>query len=119
MSHNFNYWTCPENVDKKAFVEDINDYVRQHTRGEGGHGLDGPIRWLNHVCDNYDNAMEYIQSHDKDNYDQLAVKYYSFPSSLYTATRRKAIDQASRLQNAPKSPSRCTNFPCKNYPLAA
>lgn len=105
MSHNFNYWTCPENVDKKAFADDINDYVRQHTRGEGGHGLDGPIRWLNHVCDNYDDAMEYIQSHDKDNYDQLAVKYYSYPKleptkTMLTLQERLRTEQAKRVAYA-------------------
>lgn len=79
MSHNIDHWDRPENVNKKAFEADINDYVRQHTRGEGGHGLDSPIRWIDHVCDNREDAMEYIRSHDRGWYDQLAVKYYDYP----------------------------------------
>lgn len=86
MGHNIDHWQKPENVNKKAFEADINEYVRQHTRGEGGHGLDSPIRWIDHTCDNYEDAMEYIRSHDKGWYDQLAVKYYDYPKLEPTKT---------------------------------
>lgn len=86
MSHNIDHWVRPENVNKKAFEADINEYVRQHTRGEGGHGLDSSIRWIDHICDNREDAMEYIRSHDKGWYDQLAVKYYDYPKLEPTKT---------------------------------
>lgn len=80
MSHTIDYWVRSENVNKRAFEDDINDYVRQHTRGEGGHGLNNPIRWLDHICDNREDAHQYIRTHDKDCYDQLAVKFYDYPT---------------------------------------
>lgn len=86
MGHNIDHWQKPENVNKKAFEADINDYVRQHTLGEGGHGLDSPIRWIDHICDNYEDALEYIRSHDRGWYDQLAVKYYDYPKLEPTKT---------------------------------
>lgn len=86
MSHNIDYWVRPENVNTRTFETEINDYVRQHTLGEGGHGLDSPIRWLNHVCDNREDAQEYIRSHDRGWYDQLAVKFYEYPKLEPTKT---------------------------------
>ena len=105
MGHNIDYWDRPENVNKKAFEDDINDYVCQHTRGEGGHGLDGPIRWLNHVCDNREDAMEYIRRHDKGWYDQLAVKYYNYPKleptkTVLTLKERLHAEQEKRVAYA-------------------
>ena len=86
MGHNIDHWQKPENFDKKVFEAGINDYVRQHTLGEGGHGLDSPIRWIDHICDNYEDALEYIRSHDRGWYDQLAVKYYDYPKLEPTKT---------------------------------
>lgn len=105
MSHNIDHWVRPENVNKKAFEADINDYVRQHTLGEGGHGLDSPIRWLDHVCANYEDALEYIRSHDKGWYDQLAVKYYDYPKleptkTMLTLQERLRAEQEKRVAYA-------------------
>lgn len=105
MSHNIDYWDRQECVNKKDFEEDINNYVRQHTRGEGGHGLDSPIRWIDHICDNREDAMEYIRSHDKGWYDQLAVKYYSYPKleptkTMLTLQERLRAEQEKRVAYA-------------------
>ncbi len=86
MSHNINYWEYPENVNKRTCEAEINEYVRRHTYEEGGHGLDSPIRWINHVCDNRDDAKAYIESHDKGWYDQLAVMFYEYPKLDPTKT---------------------------------
>lgn len=101
MGHNIDHWDRPESVNKKAFEADINDYVRQHTRGEGGHGLNSPIRWIDHVCDNREDAMEYIRSHDRGWYDQLAVKYLDYPEleptkTMLTLRERLRAEQEKR-----------------------
>ena len=105
MSHNIDYWNEPENVNKKAFADDIDNYVRQHTRGEGGHGLSDPIRWLDHVCNNREDAMDYIKRHDKGWYDQLAVKYYDYPKleptkTMLTLQERLRAEQTKRVAYA-------------------
>lgn len=105
MGHNIDHWDRPEVVNKRAFEADINDYVRQHTRGEGGHGLNGPIRWIDHVCDNREDAMEYIRSHDRGWYDQLAVKYYEYPKleptkTMLTLQDRLRTEQEKRVTYA-------------------
>jgi hypothetical protein len=105
MGHNIDHWQKPENVNKKAFEADINDYVRQHTLGEGGHGLDSPIRWIDHICDNYEDALEYIRSHDRGWYDQLAVKYYDYPKleptkTMITLQERLKAEREKRVSYA-------------------
>ena len=74
--HNIELYDYKENVDKKEVYADLNDYVEHATWAEGGSGIES-IRWNNVVCEDYEAAKKWIESHDKGWYDQLAVKYYS------------------------------------------
>lgn len=74
MSHNIEYYDYPASVDRKKVLAELSAHVSCCTRMEGGHGID-KIRWLDHVCDTYDEAMYYIPLMDSGHYDQLAVKY--------------------------------------------
>ena len=105
MSHNIDYWDKPENANKEPVEYNINSYVKHHTYEEGGHGLDRPIRWIDHICANREDAMEYIRSHDKGWYDQLAVKYYDYPKlepskAMLTLQERLRAEQAKRVAYA-------------------
>lgn len=76
MSHNIEYRSYPEKVDKKAVVADLNDYVRHVDWQEGASGLLYPIRWLtDDPRPNYEDAQEFLKKHDKGYYDNLAVRY--------------------------------------------
>ena len=44
--------------------------------------MPGRIRWYEEVCADYDTAVEFLRSHDKGWYDQLAVKYKHFDKPL-------------------------------------
>lgn len=74
MSHNIEYYDYPASVDRKKVLAELSAHVSCCTRMEGGHGID-KIRWLDHVCETYDEAMYYIPLMDSGHYDQLAVKY--------------------------------------------
>ena len=41
-----------------------------------------PIRWIDHVCDDYESAKAYIGRKDNGWYDQLAVKFMRFDKPL-------------------------------------
>lgn len=75
MSHNVEYRAYPENVNKNKVQDEWDAYVRIADRGEGASGLPGKIRWLSPVFDTQDEAEEYIRQNDRNNYDQLAVRF--------------------------------------------
>ena len=76
MSHESKYFDVKvKGFDKKKFASGVNDYVKHATWEEGGHGLCCPIRYLDHLCDDYDDAVEYINKHATHDYDQVAVKF--------------------------------------------
>lgn len=105
MSDNINYWVNPENIDRKTVEAELNECVRRWTceeDGQGGHGLDNPIRWIFHVCLNYDDAQAYIESHDKGSYDQLAVMFYEYPTlepskAMITLQNRLRAERDKRI----------------------
>lgn len=82
--HNIEHYTYPENVHRDYVQRELNYYVQNETRGEGGHGLDKDIRWLEKlpVCKDYDQAVRTIEINDKGWYDQLAVRYYDHSSKF-------------------------------------
>ena len=105
MGHEIRHETYPENVNKQKVQNEWDAAVRRICYQEGASGLASPIRWLDMVCDSYEEAEEYIRSKDKGWYDQLAVRYLDYgniqPSKklidlrervgqLYTAYRQKA-----------------------------
>lgn len=81
--HNIEYYSHPENCNKKKVESELNTYVTQQTYQEGRHGLDRPIRWLNvGPLPDYDAAKETIEAHDSGWYDQLAVRYRELPANV-------------------------------------
>lgn len=73
--HNVHHGTYPENVDKKEVQKYWDSYAAREDWEEGCTGLGRDIRWINHVCDSYEDAERYIEANDNGWYDQLAVKY--------------------------------------------
>ena len=84
MSHNIEHRTYTERKSTKAITDEINSYVRQATWREGGHGLDGGIRFIDKVMPDYDSAMTFLEQNDKGWYDCLAVKYKEMPRGKST-----------------------------------
>jgi hypothetical protein len=74
MSHNIEHYDYAENASKEKIQKDLNTYVSHRTWQEGGHGIP-KIRWNDVVCESYEEAEKWIESHDSGWYDCLAVKY--------------------------------------------
>ena len=98
MSHNIEHYDYKENVDKKMVQADLNTHVKHATWHEGGHGIE-PIRWNDIVCKNYDEAVKWIEAHDKGWYDQLAVKYYE---PVHGEKSKKIDELDAKIQEAYK-----------------
>lgn len=98
MAHNIEYYDYKENTDKKKIQADLDTYVEHCTWQEGGSGTGG-IRWVDHICKDYDEAQKWIEQHDKGWYDCLAVKYYS-PLSEKT---KKIEELNARIQETYKT----------------
>ena len=75
MAHNIRYLDYHCSVSKKAVQKSLDNYVAHEDYDEGAVGLPNPIRWIDHLCKNSDEAYEYIESHDRGWYDSLAVQY--------------------------------------------
>lgn len=98
MGHNIEYFSYKENVDKKKVQRDMDNYVAHADWQEGCSGLYNNIRWIDVVLNDYDEAMDYIEKHDRDNYDQLAVKYYVYPPLVKSKTYETLKERAERLR---------------------
>lgn len=85
--HNIEYHSYPENIKRDYVQRELDHYVSEETRGEGGHGLGQNIRWLENICADRDEAESFIRDHDRNWYDQLAVRYY-----VSTPKQCKALD---------------------------
>ena len=75
MSHNIRYLDYHCSVSQKKVQKNLDRYVALEDYYEGAVGLPNPIRWIDHLCKNREEAYEYIQSHDRGWYDCLAVQY--------------------------------------------
>lgn len=75
MAHNIKHLDYHCSVSKKQVEKRLNYYVAHEDYEEGATGLPSPIRWIDHLCKNRNEAMEYIESHDRGWYDCLAVQY--------------------------------------------
>jgi len=104
MSHNINYYTFPKNCNKRDVEDGINEEVCHKTYEEGGHGLYGPIRWIDStVYPDYQAAHDAIDRLDRGNYDQLAVLYRTMPKGATSKKRdelRIRIADTSAKHNA-------------------
>lgn len=113
MGHVINYYDYAGKVNKRAVEAELDDMVRHETYKEGGNGLDGGIRWLDFICANRDSAREYIDSHDKGWYDNLAVQYRHYPKPM---TSKKYEDLMRRYDEARKQYNELSNaLYCKEF----
>jgi len=88
--HNKYYRSYNENVDKKAIQESWEDYANRD-----GDGLYGDIKWKDLVFEDYDKAMQYIETYC-DSYSSWGVKYKAPIEELNSKTlsdlRQKAAN---------------------------
>ena len=94
--HNIHKVTYPENVNKKSVQQEWDSAAACAGKKEGASGLDKDIQWYDHICDNYEEAEEFITQHDSGWYDQLAVKYRTYPE----LSSKKMTDMKNRLEKA-------------------
>ena len=77
MGHAIEHYEFDVMKDKKIIEREMNN--RAIEDGDYHSGLNKSIRWLDHICEDRDQAYNYIDSHDKGWYDQLAVKFREYP----------------------------------------
>lgn len=96
MSHNIKYFIYKENVDRRKVQADLDNYVAHEDWQEGCSGLNSPIRWIENcgVLNSYDEALEYIKSHDKGWYDSLAVRFKDC-ADIETPALKKARERVT------------------------
>lgn len=80
MAHNIEYYTYEDNIKRDCVKQKLDHYVAQADWQEGCSGLPRPIRWLDtvFVYEDQEAAEKAIQSLDRGDYDQLAVRYYEY-----------------------------------------
>lgn len=78
MSHTIYYRSYPANCNKAEVEESWDRIVQHEDYQEGASGLPNSIRWIDKTLNSYDEAKNYIDTHDKGWYDCLAVKYLDF-----------------------------------------
>lgn len=99
MGHDIKYYTYPANANKEQINAELHEYARKATWQEGGSGLCSPIRFIDKTMADYDEAMEYLRSVDRRNYDQLAVKFKRIPKGK---TSKKIEELRARLSDVRK-----------------
>ena len=75
MAHNIKHLDYHCSRSQRQIEKRLNSFVAIEDYEEGAVGLPQPIRWIDHQCKNRDEALEYIEKHDRGWYDCLAVKY--------------------------------------------
>lgn len=106
--HNIEYYDYPEKINKNSVQAKLNNYVEQATWAEGGSVLQN-IRWIDYICDNKEEAEQYIESHDKHWYDQLAVKYKVYKIKE-TAAYKKLIERRAETYSKLNSLERKVHY---------
>lgn len=79
MGHEILYLDYNENADRRKVQNELDTYVQKKCWQEGSSGLLNPIRWLDHICVDREEAVSYIQGHNRGYYDQVAVMYRVYP----------------------------------------
>lgn len=102
MSHILSKLSFPEKTSKAIMVAECEEKARR----EGGQ-LHDPIRWIDRVFDDYDQASDYIDRIDSGHYDQIAVKYRSYDKIAPSATltnleQRRDAEIQKRIDYAKK-----------------
>lgn len=76
MSHNVDYFTYAEKVNRSEVQKDLDAYVARADWQEGASGLPNRIRWIETtICDTEDMAMDFLHKNDRGWYDCLAVRF--------------------------------------------
>lgn len=79
MSHNIDYYSCPENCDRAKVKAEIDHFVAMEDYYEGCTGLYHTIRWIEtEIYPDYETAQKAIVKMDRGDYDNLAVRYYDY-----------------------------------------
>ena len=94
MGHAIYYLDFEENVSKDKIVAEANEMAEYESDSRSG--LPGNIRWLNHICDNREQAHEFIEKNDDGWYDQLAVKYRKYPPCTPTKALLKLKERLEK-----------------------
>lgn len=100
MGHSINYATYPENVDKQR-VQAYWDEVAMHEDcQEGCTGLPDSIIWYNKpVLSNYEAAQNWIEEHDSNWYDQIAIRYKDVIDVKPSKALEKALERKVKATN--------------------
>jgi hypothetical protein len=96
MSHNIEHRTYIENIHRDFVKRELDHYVSQADWQEGCSGLYREIRWLDNVPvqEDYETAIQYIEDHDRRDYDNLAVRYYEYMPKQ--SAKRKELEMKVR-----------------------
>lgn len=102
MSHNVRYKSYEENVNRAKVQKFWDEYAANEDYQEGCSGLNGSIKWKDGISplQNYDKAREWIETNDSGCYDQLAVRYYEYPSvksSKKEELEKKLYEQQQKI----------------------
>lgn len=86
--HNIHHWDYETKISKSIILAEIDEFVKEETRGEGGNGI-GQIRWYdNDICEDWAKAEEFLSAHENGWYDCLAVRYKEFPGVDFTESKK-------------------------------
>ena len=94
MGHSINYATYPENVDKQRVQAYWDEVAMHEDYQEGCTGLPDSIIWHNKpVLSNYEAAQNWIEEHDSNWYDQIAVRYKDVSDVKPSKALEKALER--------------------------
>lgn len=98
--HCIRHFTYKEKVNRNSVLAEANAYANRE--GDYRDQINS-IRWMeNTICDNEEAAMEFIDKHDSGWYDNIAVRFYSYPkmkkSKKLETLEERLADQCSRLR---------------------
>lgn len=87
MGHGITMLSFKESTPKENITTEVQRYVcnKEHSR------LEYPIRWLDPICSDYEEADSYIREHDNGWYDNLAVRYRE-PAANATTEKLKTLE---------------------------
>ena len=98
MSHRIVIDDFKYDCDKKSIEADYNSAARVAGRMEGSSGLGSPIKWndLATPCENREAAEDWINKHDRGNYDQIAVTYYDIDPHKLSSAKLRSIEEREK-----------------------
>lgn len=110
MGHAIHYDTFRTKTSKKDIYSLVNK--RAVEEGDSHSGLYKDIRWYNQCLNSEEEAIEFIERHDKGWYDQLAVKFKhqkNFKPSKALNQLKARLEKATRTYKETSSNPHFTN----------